>query len=68
MRNPEQFARFEKDPGFIAALDQSGGSTTKALRAYGVDDSQYSSEAEMFDIIHTARTLSSRPCPSNTPG
>ena len=56
MRNPEQFARFEKDPGFIAALDQSGGSTPKALRAYGVDDSQYSSEAEMFDIIHTART------------
>ena len=56
MLNPQQLARFEKGQGFIAALDQSGGSTPKALLAYGVDASQYASEAEMFDVIHTART------------
>lgn len=55
MLNPQQLDRFEHDKGFIAALDQSGGSTPKALRQYGVDDSRYSSEAEMFDIIHAAR-------------
>ena len=42
--------------GFIAALDQSGGSTPKALRLYGVEESAYSSEAEMFDLIHEMRT------------
>jgi fructose-bisphosphate aldolase class I len=42
--------------GFIAALDQSGGSTPKALRLYGVEESAYSSEAEMFDLIHDMRT------------
>lgn len=41
--------------GFIAALDQSGGSTPKALRLYGVDDSAYSSEAEMYDLMHRMR-------------
>lgn len=41
--------------GFIAALDQSGGSTPKALRLYGVEESAYSSEAEMFDLIHAMR-------------
>lgn len=46
---------FEKAQGFIAALDQSGGSTPKALKIYGVDESQYSSEAEMFDLIQQAR-------------
>lgn len=55
MPDPLQLDRFENDQGFIAALDQSGGSTPKALRQYGVDESQYSSEAEMFDIIHAAR-------------
>lgn len=48
-------ARFETGNGFIAALDQSGGSTPKALKAYGVDESQYSSEAEMYDLIQSAR-------------
>ncbi|WP_129656920.1 fructose bisphosphate aldolase [Rothia halotolerans] len=48
--------RFENDPGFIAALDQSGGSTPKALAAYGVDESRYSTEEEMFDLIHAARS------------
>lgn len=56
MLNPQQLDRFENGKGFIAALDQSGGSTPQALRQYGVDESQYSTEAEMFDIIHAART------------
>lgn len=42
--------------GFIAALDQSGGSTPKALRLYGIDESEYSSDAEMFDLMHAMRT------------
>ena len=42
--------------GFIAALDQSGGSTPKALRLYGVEEDQYSGEAEMFDRIHEMRS------------
>lgn len=48
--------RVRTGAGFIAALDQSGGSTPKALRLYGVDESAYSSEAEMFDLIHRMRT------------
>ena len=43
-------------PGFIAALDQSGGSTPKALKLYGVDEDAYSNEDEMFDRIHEMRT------------
>jgi fructose-bisphosphate aldolase class I len=42
--------------GFIAALDQSGGSTPKALRDYGIDESRYSNDAEMFDLMHAMRT------------
>ncbi len=42
--------------GFIAALDQSGGSTPKALRLYGIEDSAYSSDTEMFDLIHQMRS------------
>ena len=42
--------------GFIAALDQSGGSTPKALRDYGIEESRYSNEAEMFDLMHAMRT------------
>ena len=42
--------------GFIAALDQSGGSTPKALRLYGIEESQYSNDDEMFDLIHEMRT------------
>lgn len=41
--------------GFIAALDQSGGSTPKALKLYGVDESAWSSDAEMFDLVHAMR-------------
>lgn len=42
--------------GFIAALDQSGGSTPKALKAYGISEDQYSSDQEMFDLVHQMRT------------
>ena len=42
--------------GFIAALDQSGGSTPKALKLYGIEESEYSGEAQMFDLIHAMRT------------
>lgn len=56
MSDPQQSVRFEQGQGFIAALDQSGGSTPKALRGYGIEDSAYTSEAEMFDLIHRART------------
>ncbi|BDW85042.1 fructose bisphosphate aldolase [Roseicyclus marinus] len=48
--------RIATGQGFIAALDQSGGSTPKALRLYGIEDSAYGSEAEMFDLIHAMRT------------
>jgi fructose-bisphosphate aldolase, class I len=49
-------SRVQSGKGFLAALDQSGGSTPKALKLYGVDESQYSGEAEMFDRIHEMRT------------
>ncbi len=42
--------------GFVAALDQSGGSTPKALKLYGIDEDRYSNEAEMFDMIHAMRS------------
>jgi len=54
--NTEQFQKMRSAKGFIAALDQSGGSTPKALRLYGVDESDYANEAEMFDLIHEMRT------------
>mmetsp|Transcript_3497 Transcript_3497/g.6239 ORF Transcript_3497/g.6239 Transcript_3497/m.6239 type:complete len:297 (+) Transcript_3497:358-1248(+) len=56
MGNIDQVAQMQKGAGFIAALDQSGGSTPKALKQYGVDESAYRSEAEMFDLIHAMRT------------
>jgi fructose-bisphosphate aldolase class I len=52
----EQIARIRSARGFIAALDQSGGSTAKALKLYGVEEDDYRSEAEMFDLIHAMRT------------
>lgn len=54
--NTEQANRMTNDQGFIAALDQSGGSTPKALKLYGIDESSYSSDAEMFDLVHQMRT------------
>jgi fructose-bisphosphate aldolase class I len=52
----DQIARIHSTQGFIAALDQSGGSTPKALKLYGVDESQYASEDEMFALVHEMRT------------
>jgi fructose-bisphosphate aldolase class I len=52
----EQIARIHSGRGFIAALDQSGGSTPKALRLYGIDESQYSNDAQMFALVHAMRT------------
>ena len=54
--NPEQMQRMRTGKGFIAALDQSGGSTPKALKLYGIDESEYSGEAQMFDLMHAMRT------------
>ena len=54
--NQEQFERMKNGKGFIAALDQSGGSTPKALKAYGVAEDQYTNEDEMFDLVHQMRT------------
>lgn len=48
--------RITADTGFIAALDQSGGSTPKALRLYGIEDTAYADEATMFDLVHQMRT------------
>ena len=52
----QKFNRIKNDEGFIAALDQSGGSTPKALRLYGINEDAYSNEAEMFDLIHEMRS------------
>ncbi|MFA7745785.1 fructose bisphosphate aldolase [Salinicoccus roseus] len=54
--NQEQFDKVKNGKGFIAALDQSGGSTPKALLAYGVQEDAYSNEDEMFDLVHEMRT------------
>ena len=54
--NDQMLQQMKSGNGFIAALDQSGGSTPKALKLYGVDGSQYSSDAEMFDLMHQMRT------------
>ena len=54
--NDQMLQQMKSGSGFIAALDQSGGSTPKALKLYGIDGSQYSSDAEMFDLMHQMRT------------
>lgn len=54
--NQEQFEKIRAGDGFIAALDQSGGSTPKALKLYGIGEDAYANEAEMFDRIHEMRT------------
>jgi fructose-bisphosphate aldolase class I len=56
MPNSEQLAKINSGQGFIAALDQSGGSTPKALKNYGVDESAYSNDDEMFAKVHEMRT------------
>ena len=54
--NQEQLKRMSKGRGFIAALDQSGGSTPKALKNYGIGEEQYSTDEEMFNLVHEMRT------------
>src|SRR5690625_5144811 len=56
MVQQSQFEKIKNEKGFIAALDQSGGSTPKALAAYGVSENAYSNEDEMFDLVHEMRT------------
>jgi fructose-bisphosphate aldolase class I len=52
----EQLQKIKTGPGFVAALDQSGGSTPKALRQYGIQENAWSSDEEMFTIVHQMRT------------
>ena len=52
----EQFEKMKSDRGFIAALDQSGGSTPKALGLYGIDEGSYSGDEQMFDLVHQMRS------------
>lgn len=53
--NQEMATKFCSAPGFIAALDQSGGSTPKALKLYGIDESAFSNDEQMFDLVHAMR-------------
>ena len=54
--NEEQLQKVKTSPGFVAALDQSGGSTPKALRQYGIQENSWSSDEEMFGLVHQMRT------------
>ncbi len=54
--NREQFEKMKSDRGFIAALDQSGGSTPKALGLYGISEGSYSGDEQMFDLVHQMRS------------
>jgi fructose-bisphosphate aldolase class I len=56
MQDSEMLARMESGKGFIAALDQSGGSTPKALNGYGIEEGAWGSDAEMFGLIHEMRS------------
>jgi fructose-bisphosphate aldolase, class I len=56
LRRIEQLRRMRTDPGFLAALDQSGGSTPHALRAYGIAENAWSNDQQMFAIVHQMRT------------
>jgi fructose-bisphosphate aldolase class I len=54
--NEDQYNKAKSGAGFIAALDQSGGSTPKALKLYGIEENAYSNDAEMFDLVHEMRS------------
>ncbi|HEY0115430.1 MAG TPA: fructose bisphosphate aldolase [Allosphingosinicella sp.] len=56
MQDPKMMAKIRDGKGFIAALDQSGGSTPKALKGYGVEEGSWSNEEEMFGLIHQMRS------------
>src|SRR5215470_2453795 len=61
--NQQQFDKMKTHPGFIAALDQSGGSTPHALADYGIPESAWSNNAEMFALVHQMRTrIITSPC------
>ena len=63
MNQSEMTAKIADGDGFIAALDQSGGSTPKALQGYGVEDDAWSSEEEMYGLIHQMRSrIIKSPC------
>src|SRR5207237_10927848 len=63
MPDPQMLAKIERGNGFIAALDQSGGSTPKALKGYGIEEGAWSSDEEMFGLIHEMRERSiTAPC------
>src|SRR5215212_11475148 len=63
MNQSEMTAKIQQGDGFIAALDQSGGSTPKALVGYGIEEGAWSSDAEMFDLIHQMRSrIITAPC------
>ena len=55
MTRADQAEKMTSGPGFVAALDQSGGSTPKALKLYGIDDNAYKNDDQMFDLIHQMR-------------
>src|SRR5512145_2971003 len=54
--NDQQLQKMKSQPGFVAALDQSGGSTPKALAAYGIKEGSWANENEMLEIVHQMRT------------
>jgi fructose-bisphosphate aldolase class I len=56
MRTAEQMQKMKNEPGFVAALDQSGGSTPHALALYGIKDHSWSDDDEMFELVHQMRT------------
>ena len=63
MNQSEMTAKIERGDGFIAALDQSGGSTPKALKGYGIEEGAWHSDEEMFDLIHQMRArIITSPC------
>lgn len=63
MQDPKMMEKIATAPGFIAALDQSGGSTPKALKGYGIEESAYSNDEEMFGLIHDMRSrIITSPC------
>src|SRR5690348_18502559 len=63
MNQSEMTAKMERGDGFIAALDQSGGSTPKALKGYGIEEGAWSSDEEMFGLIHQMRSrIITSPC------
>src|SRR5919205_4146294 len=63
MNTAEMTAKITEGRGFIAALDQSGGSTPKALKGYGIEEAAWSNDEEMFDLIHQMRSrIITAPC------